>query len=106
MQVNSALEYPSGGTLFNLTVTTAVSPMSMSGLSTSVEPCGPLGVGVISVGGGVAEGVGVGVNSEAGGVDEGVGVGVDDDEPKVFNSGLYKPTVRPSFVNVVLLKNE
>jgi hypothetical protein len=63
----------------------------MSGLSTSVELCGPLGVGVISVGGGVAENVGVGVN---------------EDEPKVFKSGLYKPTVRPSFVNVVLLKNE
>jgi hypothetical protein len=91
VQVNSALEYPSGGTLFSPTVTTAVSPISISGLSTSVELYGPVGVGVISVGGGVAEGV---------------GVGVEDDESNVFKSGLYKPTVIPSFVNVVLLKNE
>ncbi|HEY5731381.1 MAG TPA: hypothetical protein VIS72_15120 [Anaerolineales bacterium] len=63
----------------------------MFGRSTSVEPYGPIGVGVISVGVGVAEGV---------------GVGVEEDESNVFKSGLYNPTVTPSFVNVVLLKKE
>jgi len=77
-----------------------------------------VGVDVISVGVGSVP-VGVGVDWDPVGVGVGcvpVGVGVDcvvvgvgvepDVEPNVFRSGLYNPTVTPSFVNVVLLKKE
>ena len=104
VQVNSALVYSFGGTLFKLTVTNALSSILILVGLTSVKTNGPEGVvdvAVSAVGAGVVvEGVGVFVGSA---VDVVVGVGVDG-ESITFKSGLNKPRVSPFFVKVVLFR--
>ena len=95
VQVNSALVYPSAGTLFKLTVTNAVSPRLISLGLITVDTYGPDNVGV-----GDAILVGVFVICVVG-----VGVGVGS-ESSTFKSGLNSPTVTRPFVKVVLLNNE
>lgn len=106
VQVNSALVYSFGGTLFKLTVTNALSSILILVGLTSVKTNGPDGVVEVAVSavgvgvGVVVEGVGVFVSSVVGVV---VGVGVGG-ESITFKSGLNNPSVSPFFVKVVLFR--
>lgn len=104
--VISALVYPSIGTLFKLTVTSAMLPTSTLGTLTVVEIYGPDGAVLVAVGTNVGvEGVElVGVAVDDDGV-VAIGVGVVE-TLNSFKSGLNKPRFTPFFENVVLLNNE
>lgn len=124
VQVNSALVYPSVGTLFKLTVARVVSPTPIFGWLITVDTYAPVVVGVevcvalavagvpvvdagnVEVGGnGVTEGVSVTVPGPgvivAGMVEVGVAVG---GTIGAFNNGLNNPRVSPFFVKVVLFR--
>ena len=80
--------------MFKITLANAVSLILIFGRLTMVDTYGPEGDVEVAVGG--IEGVVVGTS---------VGVGVGT-ESNTFNNGLNKPTVRPFFLNVVLLQNQ